>query len=191
MPRRDPRIDAYIARSAAFARPILEHLRALVHRACPDVVETIKWSMPAFEHHGPLANMAAFKAHCTFGFWRGSEVVASGKERDAMGQLGRLVSLADLPADRSFLGYVKKAAELNEKHPKPEIALPEELVAAFALREHARARASFEGFSPSHRREYVEWIVAAKRPATRARRVAQALEWLAEGKHQNWKYERR
>jgi len=200
MPQTDPRVDAYIAKRREFARPILEHLRELVHRGCPEVVETIKWGMPAFEHHGPLANMAGFQAHCTFGFWKGKLVFDSDKESEAMGQLGRLTALDDLPSDRRLVAWVKRAAKLNEsgvklptprKHPKPKIAVPEELTKAFEQKKHAAAKRFFDGLSPSHRREYLEWIVEAKRPETRAKRVATTLEWLAEGKHRNWKYERK
>jgi uncharacterized protein YdeI (YjbR/CyaY-like superfamily) len=193
----DPRVDAYIAKAAPFARPILEKLRELVHLGVPEVVETMKWSSPAFEHHGPLAQMAAFKAHCTFGFWKGSLVTKSAKEGDAMGQFGRIESLADLPPDRVVVEYARKAAALNEsgvkldrpkKHPKPEIPVPDDL--ATALKRSAEARATFDALSPSHRREYLEWIVEAKREETRVRRIATAIEWLAEGKSRNWKYQR-
>jgi len=196
MPTLDPRIDAYIAKAAPFARPILEHLRKLVHDGCPDVVETIKWSAPAFDFEGSLANMAAFKAHVAFGFWKGTLVFESAKEKEAMGQFGRIASLDDLPADRIIVALVKKAAKLNAsgakvprplKHPKPPLATPPDLAAA--LKKNAKARATFEAFSPSHKREYVEWIVDAKTDATRAKRLATTLEWLAEGKSRNWKYQ--
>lgn len=196
MPTLDPRIDAYIAKAAPFARPILEHLRKLVHDGCPDVVETIKWSAPAFDFEGSLANMAAFKAHVAFGFWKGTLVFESAKEKEAMGQFGRIASLDDLPADRTIVALVRKAAKLNAsgakvprplKHPKPPLATPPDLAAA--LKKHAKARATFEGFPPSHKREYVEWIVEAKTDATRAKRLATTLEWLAEGKSRNWKYQ--
>lgn len=202
MPTLDPRIDDYIARAAPFARPILGRLRELVHAGCPEVVETLKWSAPAFGFHGPLAQMAAFKAHCVFGFWKGALVAESLRERPAdaaMGQFGRLASLADLPADEVVLAWTRRAAELNlsgvkaarpPKHPKPEIALPEELRRAFATPAHAAAGEAFAALRPSHRREYLEWIVDAKRPATRAQRVATTLAWLAEGKPLNWKYQR-
>jgi len=195
MARRDPRVDSYIARAAPFARPILEHLRELVHRGDPAITETIKWGMPSFEHGGIVCHMAAFKAHVAFGFWRGDLVGATGKEKEAMGQFGRIVTLDDLPADRTVVALVKKAAALNEqgvpkatkpKRPKPELPVPEDLAAA--LGKNAKARTTFEGFPPSHRREYVEWITEAKTDATRARRVATTLEWLAEGKPRNWKY---
>jgi uncharacterized protein YdeI (YjbR/CyaY-like superfamily) len=197
MGTRDPRIDAYIAKSAPFARPILEKLRELVHRGVPGVVETLKWSAPAFDHHGPLAQMAAFKAHCTFGFWKGALVTETAKEGEAMGQFGRIGSLADLPPDQVIVEHARKAAALNEggvklerpqRRPKPEIPVPSDLAAA--LKRNAKARATFEGFSPSHRREYLEWIVEAKTSDTRARRLATTLEWLAEGKPRNWKYQR-
>jgi hypothetical protein len=197
MVTKDPRIDAYIAKSPEFARPILVKLRALVHRGCPEVVETMKWGSPSFEHHGILGGMAAFKAHCVFGFWKGSLVTATAADRAAMGQFGRLQSLSDLPSDRVIVAWIEKAAGLNEsgvrverprKHPKPAIPLPAELVAAFRARKHARAKAFFESLSPSGRREYLEWITGAKRAETRAQRVAKTLAQLGEGKPHNWKY---
>lgn len=199
MGQRDRRVDAYIARSAEFARPILRHLREVVHAGCPDVTETLKWSMPSFEHEGILCGMAAFKAHATFGFWKHGLVVDQGGERwkEAMGSFGRLTSVRDLPPKAELLRMVRAAARLNEdgvkapqrKHSSREpLAMPPALKAALA--KAPRARKHFESFSPSHRREYMEWIGEAKTEATRDRRLAQALEWLAEGKHRHWKYER-
>jgi uncharacterized protein YdeI (YjbR/CyaY-like superfamily) len=195
---RDPRVDAYIAKSADFAQPILTHLRDVVHEACPNVEETLKWGMPAFMYEGILCGMAAFKAHCTFGFWKGSLVVDSGgKSLDAMWQFGRITKLSDLPPKRTLAGYVKKAMALNEsgakvkarpKRPKKEIAVPGYMTAA--LKKNRKALATFDGFSPSHKREYVEWITEAKGEDTRYRRLAQAIEWMAEGKPRNWKYMR-
>jgi uncharacterized protein YdeI (YjbR/CyaY-like superfamily) len=199
MGTRDPRVDAYIAGSADFARPVLTFLRDVVHGACPDVEETMKWNFPHFLHHGMMCGMAAFKEHCTLGFWKGSLVVpadARGGEA-AMGQLGRITGCADLPTKKVLTGYIKTAMRLNEegvrapgrakpKVPRAEAEVPEDL--AGALRKNRKARASFEGFSPSQRREYVEWITEAKREETRARRVETAVEWLAEGKPRNWKY---
>lgn len=199
MGTRDPRIDAYIARSAEFARPIMEHLRDVVHQACPEVEETLKWGMPHFMYRGMLAGMASFKAHCTFGFWKGSLIGAPDgrKGSEAMGQYGRITSIADLPSKRVLAGYVKQAMKLNESGvktpsrrkgpPKPELPVPPALTAAF--RRNRAARLTFEGFSPSQRREYVEWISGAKGEDTRKRRVATAVEWLAEGKSRNWKYQ--
>jgi uncharacterized protein YdeI (YjbR/CyaY-like superfamily) len=194
----DPRLDAYIAKSAAFAQPILRHLRALVHRGCPEATETIKWSMPFFEYHGLLCNMAAFKAHCAFGFHhQGVDKLlgADGKPDEAMGSLGRITSLAGLPSDATLLRYIKAAAKLNASgtparptpKPKPALATPTDLAAA--LKKNAAAAKTFEDFAPSHRREYIEWITEAKREETRAKRLATAVEWLAEGKARNWKYE--
>ncbi|MBI3416027.1 MAG: YdeI/OmpD-associated family protein [Verrucomicrobia bacterium] len=199
MPAKDPRVDAYIARAADFARPILTHFRRLVHTACPDVVETMKWSFPHFDHRGILCSMAAFKQHCAFGFWKGELIFGKTAAADeAMGHLGRITSLADLPNDGALLGYIRKAAELNEagvKKPQPlrtkvkkELVVPDWLLAA--LRKNKTALATFENFSYSHRKEYVEWLVEAKREETRVKRLAQALVWLAEGKSRNWKYER-
>jgi uncharacterized protein YdeI (YjbR/CyaY-like superfamily) len=198
-PRRDPRIDAYIARSAPFARPILEHLRAVVHAACPEVSETIKWGMPAFEYKGPLAAMAAFKAHATFGFWKGTLILDDPGRRDgeAMGQFGRIASLADLPSKRALTGYLKKAMALNDAGTKvdrrsatPRRAIPMPKDFAAALARSTRARTAFDGMPPSHRREYLEWIVEAKRDETRRRRIATAVAWLTEGKSLRWRYER-
>lgn len=194
---RDPRIDAYIARQADFARPVLEHLRAAVHRACPEAEETLKWSMPNFLYKGKiLANMAAFKAHASFGFWRAGDVVGdTGADRDSMGQFGRVTAVADLPPPAELDAMIRKAMAVIDtgaparpkKPPKPELAAPEDLRAA--LDSSPKAAATFDTFAPSCRREYVEWVVEAKRPETRAKRVAQAVEWMAEGKKRNWKYE--
>jgi uncharacterized protein YdeI (YjbR/CyaY-like superfamily) len=194
----DPRIDAYIARQADFARPILEHLRRIVHEAAPEVEETIKWSMPHFTCGGRLfAGMAAFKAHATFGLWQASSVLGeTGAERDAMGQFGRLASSGDLPPDEALKDIVRRAADEAAKgpkprpkrDPKPELETPREL--DLALDSNPAARATFEGFAPSCRREYVEWVTEAKRPETRDKRIAQAVEWMAQGKKRNWKYEK-
>ncbi|MGE5722252.1 MAG: YdeI/OmpD-associated family protein [Sphingomonadales bacterium] len=196
---RDPRVDAYVDRQAEFARPILTHLRALVHRACPQTDEAIKWGMPAFLSDGKqFAHMAAFKAHASFGLWNGRLVIGGDGSRDeAMGQFGRLTSIDDLPDEATLAALVRKARELRNagvspprrrSQPKPAAETPEDLAAA--LGDRPEAAANFAGFSPSAQREYVEWITEAKRPETRARRVAQAAEWIAEGKKRNWKYER-
>lgn len=194
---RDERIDVYIARQADFARPILEHLRAVVHHACPACEEAIKWSMPAFLYKGKqLAGMAAFKAHATFGFWQRQAVVDGAERKDnAMGQFGRLTSLADLPPPERLAEMVQAAMaaiDAGVKTPraastKPAPDMPEDLAAALAA--SPPAQATYDGFPPSCRREYLEWVVEAKRPETRARRVAQAVEWMAEGKKRHWKYE--
>lgn len=196
MGTRDKRVDAYIAKSADFAKPILEYIRAVVHEACPEVEETIKWGFPNYQYKGMLCSMAAFKEHCTFGFWKGSLVVDAADRRsdDAMGQLGRITKLSDLPPRKKLVAYVKKARELNDAgvkvvrktKPKPALAPPADLLAA--LRKNKKAQAAFEGFPPSHKREYVEWIIDAKTDETRQRRLAQAVEWIAEGKPRNWKY---
>ncbi|NOT06758.1 MAG: hypothetical protein HOP28_00995 [Gemmatimonadales bacterium] len=197
MATKDPRIDAYIAKSAEFARPILAHLRAVVHSACPEVEETLKWSSPTFMYKGILCGFAAFKEHATFGFWKGDLVVdANGKSAEAMGQFGRLTSLKDLPSKRVLAGYVKQAMRLNDagvksprmvKRPKAPFKTPADLTAA--LKKNAAARTTFERFPASAQRDYVEWITEAKQEATRARRLATTVEWLAQGKRRNWKYE--
>jgi uncharacterized protein YdeI (YjbR/CyaY-like superfamily) len=195
---RDPRIDSYIDRQAEFARPILEHLRRIVHEAAPEVEETIKWSMPHFTYKGRLfAGMAAFKAHATFGLWQASAVLGeTGAEREAMGQFGRIASLDDLPPEAQLKAIVRRAAEHAQeppkprpkKPPKPDLETPPELGAA--LDANTAARATFDSFPPGCRREYVEWVVEAKRPETRDKRIAQAVEWMAEGKKRHWKYEK-
>ena len=200
MPQRDPRVDAYIARQADFARPILEHVRAAVHEACPDVEESIKWGMPSFLRGGRiLASMAAFKQHASFGYWQHALVVGEGVPREGMGSYGRLASVADLPPRRTLLAHVRKAMKLVEDGgkspsarkttaPRPPPKVPAELLAA--LKANPAAKAAFDAFPPSHKRDYVEWIVEARREETRARRLAQAVEWMAEGKRRHWKYER-
>ena len=195
---RDPRVDAYIARKAEFARPILEHLRDAVHAACPDCEETLKWSSPTFMYKGEmLASMAAFKAHATFGFWKGSLVVGDTAEQmSAMGQFGRLGSVDDLPPPKILDQLIRKAMTLNEagikvkrpvKHPKPELEMPDDFRAA--LEANPAALAAYESFPPSAKRDYLEWMIEAKRPETRAKRLAQAVEWMAEGKRRHWKYQ--
>jgi uncharacterized protein YdeI (YjbR/CyaY-like superfamily) len=198
MGTQDPRIDAYIAKSAAFAKPILTHLRKVVHSACPDVEETMKWSFPHFMYKGMLCSMASFKEHCAFGFWKNSLIVQNGGKatEEAMGQFGRITKLADLPSQAVLSGYIKQAMKLNDdgvktparsKPARPkEVVVPDDLTAALAR--NKAAGATFEGFSPSHKREYVEWITEAKTEATRARRLETAMEWMAEGKPRNWKY---
>lgn len=198
MGQRSPRIDAYIARQADFARPILTRLRDLVHETCPEVEEKIKWGMPSFEYHGILCSMAAFKAHATFGFWKHDLVIgADEKSRQAMGSFGRLTSVEQLPAKRRFVAWMRRAMKLNEdgvKTPREKSTArkPIPAPAAFkaALAASPKARATFDAFPPSCKREYLEWITGAKRDETRDRRIKTAIEWLAQGKRRNWKYER-
>jgi uncharacterized protein YdeI (YjbR/CyaY-like superfamily) len=197
--RTDPRVDEYIAKSAPFARPILKRIRAAVHAGCPDVEETMKWSFPHFMHHGILCSMASFKAHCAFGF--GKEEVMTGTNGPGeitTAQFGRVTSVKDLPVRSAFLRLVREAAKLNEDGAKPPVPpvsdksrtvrAPADLLAA--LKNNARARAAYDEMSPSHKREYIEWVTEAKRDETRKQRVAAAVEWMAEGRIRNWKYVR-
>ena len=195
MDHRDPRVDAYIEKSAEFARPILTRLREIVHAACPEAEETIKWGAPYFDYRGPICGMVAFKRHCAFVFWKDTLIVENPSE-EAMGQLGRIESLSDLPPKKTLTAWVKKAARLNEKgvtaprsvrRPKPPVKVSADFEKA--LKKNTRAQAVFEAFSPSHRREYVEWIEEAKREETRTKRLAKAIEWMAEGKPRHWKYQ--
>jgi len=198
MGKKDARFDAYIKRAAPFAQPILTKLRQQIHAACPDVVETVKWGHPSFEYKGILCGMAAFKQHAAFGFWKHDLVVGKGTRSDeAMGSFGRLTSVSELPPAARFAGWVRKAMELNDagiqvervktRRKKPITMHPD---FAKALAKDKKARAHFDAFSPSHQREYMEWVGDAKQDATRERRIATAIEWLAQGKSRNWKYER-
>jgi uncharacterized protein YdeI (YjbR/CyaY-like superfamily) len=203
----NPKVDAYLSKVQPFAQPILAHLRALVHNACPEVEETMKWSRPFFVYRSAiLCNMSAFKEHCSFGFW-GEEIGAVLRQAavvkdGSMGSLGRITSVADLPADKKMLGWIRQAATFVDSGPytspiaarhkvvkpaKRSLETPEEFGAA--LQRNKKAAAVFAAFSPSCKREYVEWIVEAKRPETRDKRIATAVEWIAEGKERNWKYQ--
>ncbi len=193
---RDQRVDAYIARQADFARPILEHIRAAMHAAGPEIDEDIKWGMPAFTYKGKsLAGMAAFKAHATLGFWDREEVRGPDAKEGAMGDFGRIASIADLPGEAALADLIRRGAALidagarpvRNKSVKSPIAMPDDLAAALAA--NAAAQASYDGFPPSAQREYLEWVTEAKRPETRAKRLALAVEWMAEGKRRHWKHE--
>jgi uncharacterized protein YdeI (YjbR/CyaY-like superfamily) len=203
----DPKIDAYIEKAQPFAQPILTHLRKLMHKACPDAEEAVKWGHPFFLYRGTiLGHMAAFKQHCSFGFWgeeigavlRDAKVVQDG----GMGSLGRITTVKDLPSEKEMVGWIRQASALIDagehtsimasrnkvvKAPKPAPKASPEFVVA--LKKNKKASAVFEAFSPSCKREYVEWIAEAKRDDTRDKRIAQAVEWIAEGKQRNWKYQ--
>jgi uncharacterized protein YdeI (YjbR/CyaY-like superfamily) len=202
----NPKVDAYLAKAQPFAQPIMEHLRELVHKACPEIEETIKWSRPFFEYRGSiLCNMSAFKEHCSFGFW-GEEIGAVLREagvakEGGMGTLGRITSVADLPSDKKMLGWIRQAAAFvdsgeytspiaaRHKVVKPKASLETPAEFAAAIKRNKKAAAVFAAFSPSSKREYVEWIADAKRPETRDKRIATAVEWIAAGKQRNWKYQ--
>ncbi len=199
----DQRIDAYIAKAQPFARPILEHLRQCVHEACPDIEETLKWSAPAYTLRGKIVCItASFKAHCAVSFWaKEMEAVLAAEgigAREGMGNLGKVTSLEDLPAKAKLKRFIKQAAEFAIAPPsgrppprtvRPAPPTPPELSAALAQKQHAKAAATWKDASPSMKREYIEWITEAKQEATRARRLATTLEWLAQGKSRNWKYQ--
>ena len=199
-PTSDTRIDAYIAKSAPFAQPILKRLRKTIRAGCPVVQETIKWSCPTFMYGGSiLCNMAAFKEHVTFGFWhQGMKKVLAdlgAKSDEAMGSFGRIRAISDLPDEPTLSRLIAEAMRLNDAggptrakpKAKPELEGPPELAAA--LKANPAAGTQFSKFSPSHRREYVQWIAEAKRDETRQKRIKTAIEWLTEGKSRNWKYE--
>jgi uncharacterized protein YdeI (YjbR/CyaY-like superfamily) len=201
----NPQVDVYLDNAATFAIPILLHLRALVHKACPEVEETMKWSRPFFLYQGTImANISAFKEHCTFGFW-GQEMSdaltkAGALKDDAAGSFGRIATKKDLPSDKVMLDLIRHAAKLigtgqstsiiagrpARKAVKPPLKVPAEFAAA--LKKDKKAASIFDAFSPSCQHEYVEWIADAKRIETRDKRIATAVEWIAEGKQRHWKY---
>ena len=199
MAKKDPRVDAYIEKSAPFAQPILRHLRKLVHKTCPSVKETMKWSFPHFDYEGMFCGMAAFKQHCSFGFWKAALMQDADKlldkQNEAMGHLGKITSLKELPPDKKIVTYILEAMKLNEekikvvkkKKPSPKkIESPGYFMDALCANKQALAH--FERFSNSDKKEYVEWITEAKREETRSKRLAEAVEWIAEGKKRYWKY---
>ena len=196
----DKRIDAYIAKAPEFARPILDFIRETVHEAVPETEETVKWGMPFFECKGILCGMSAFKAHCALVLWKSKHILPDGqKSAGAMGAFGRLTSVKDLPPKKVLIGYFKKARQLNEdgvgspiaarsKREKKELVVPPYFLSA--LKKNKKAKSTFEGFTYAKQKDYVEWITEAKTEETRRKRLATSLEWLAEGKSRNWKYER-
>lgn len=198
MPSTDPRIDAYIANAGRFARPILTHLRRLIHATCPAVKESIKWSSPFYEYKGILAATPSFKAHCKLVLWKSKLVFKDLPAKDNPDKkLRNLTSLADLPSERILTNCLKRAVALNEstvklaskpKARREPLKIPDDFLAA--LKRNRKAVAAFPKLSPSCRREYVDWIVEAKREETREKRVATALEWIAEGKPRHWKYKK-
>ncbi len=203
MATKDKRIDAYIAKSAEFAKPILNHLRELVHKTCPGVEEKMKWSFPHFDYKGEMmCSMAAFKQHAVFGFWKASlmkdpVLQETAKSEVAMGHLGRITSLKDLPPDKKITGWIKEAMKLNEEgkkvvKAKPVVTKELEVPAFFitAVKKNKKALATFEAFPSSAKKDYVQWVTEAKTEETREKRLTQSIEWMAEGKRRNWKYER-
>jgi len=203
MGNKDKRVDDYISKSADFAKPILNHLRKLVHTACPDVNETIKWGFPHFDYKGMMCSMASFKNHCAFGFWKAAlmkdaELLKSNNE-NAMGHAGKIENLANLPSDKIIIAQIKEAMRLNDEgiklperktaDKKTEITVPDAL--ATELIKYKKASAAFNNLSPSHKREYIEWIEEAKTDTTKNKRILTTIEWLTEGKTRNWKYSKK
>jgi uncharacterized protein YdeI (YjbR/CyaY-like superfamily) len=204
MGKKDPRVDAYISKSQEFARPILEYIRETVHKASPDVEETIKWGFPHFDYKGMMCSMASFKQHCAFNFWKASimkdpEKILDVKRENAMGHFGRIVSIKNLPKNKIFVKYIKEAAKLNDDEIKlpakgkskenKELVIPDYFTNK--LKKNKKASATFTVFSNSHKKEYLEWISEAKTDETRDKRIQTTIEWLAKGKSRNWKYEKK
>jgi uncharacterized protein YdeI (YjbR/CyaY-like superfamily) len=204
MGKKIKQVDAYIAKSADFAKPILRHLRELVHKACPEVQEVIKWGFPNFDYKGVMCSMAAFKEHCSFGFWKASfmrdpKKILQVSDRGSMGNFDRISSLKDLPTDKILIDFIKQSAELNDKGvkrkvkvtPKGSKSIDTPDYFAKALKKNKVAEEIFENFAYSHRKEYIMWFEEAKTEDTRNKRIAQAIEWISEGKGRNWKYEKK
>ena len=205
MAKKEKAIDTYIAKSAGFAKLILNHIRELVHKTCPDVEEKMKWSFPHFDYRGEMmCSMAAFKQHAVFGFWKAAlmkdpVLIENAKSEVAMGHLGRLASVKDMPSDKKITAWIKEAMQLNDKGiklpSKSKSAVKKELVVPDyfikALSKNKKANQVFENFAYSHKKEYLEWITEAKTEETRNKRMATALEWMAEGKSRLWKYEKK
>ena len=204
MAKIDKRVDAYIKKAQPFAQPILKHLRKLVHRACPEVVETIKWGFTSFDHKGPFCSMASFKQHVAFGFWKYKLIkdpknylgVRSNEGGDAMGNMGRISGLKDLPPDKILLDFIKQAKKLNDdgvklpsKPQKPQVELVIPAYFKAAVKNNKKTLAAFNAFSYSNKKEYVSWVTEAKTEETRNARLELAVEWMSEGKRRNWKYE--
>lgn len=203
--KKEPRVDAYISKAQPFAQPVLKHLRELVHKTCPDVEEKIKWGFPHFDYKGgPMCHMASFKQHCAFGFWKAElmkgaeQLIDNAKSEVAMGHMGRITSLEDLPSDKKLTAYIKEAMRLNDagikvqkklvEGDKKELATPDYLSAA--LKKNKKAKETFDAFSYSNKKEYITWLEDAKTETTRTKRLADAVEWMSEGKSRNWKYQK-
>ena len=202
MGKKEKIVDAYIAKAADFARPILNHIRELVHKTCPEVEEKMKWSFPHFDYKGEMmCSMAAFKQHAVFGFWKASlmkdpVLAETAKSEVAMGHLGRLTAIKDLPADKKMTAWIKEAMALNDKGiklaakpkttDKKEMVVPDYFIKA--LSKNKKAKQTFESFAYSHKKEYLQWIAEAKTEETRNKRIAAAIEMMSEGKSRNWKY---
>ena len=203
MGKRSPRVDEYIVKAADFAKPILEHVRELVHKGCPEVEETIKWGMPSFEYKGPFFGIASFKEHCSIGFWKAKLLKdpnhhlspRANQGGEAMGNFGKIKNIKDLPPNKVLLDFIKQAKKLNDDGvklpPRPKKTSKKLVVPTYfsvAINSNKKALATFNAFSPSNKKEYVQWVTEAKTEATREKRLKTALKWMAEGKIRNWKY---
>lgn len=205
MSKKDPRVDAYILLSGEFAKPILRHFRALVHKTCKESVETIKWGFPHFMYKGKnMCYMASFKKHCAIGFWKAAlmkqseDLLKQAAREEAMGHLGKISNIKDLPKAAILTSLIKEAMRVNElglKVPTPAkpakkmaVKVPSYLNAAFTT--HSLAAKQFALFSPSQKKEYVSWLEEAKTESTRLKRLEIALTWISEGKDRHWKYKK-
>jgi uncharacterized protein YdeI (YjbR/CyaY-like superfamily) len=199
----NPELDDYLAKSAGFAKPIMQHLRELLHETCPEIVEEIKWGIPHFDYKGEMMCIfAAHKNHCSFTFWKES-LMSDQKFKEnpslqaSKRYLGKIISLSDLPSDKQLVAYIKEAMALNEngvklvprKSEKPKnIAIPDYFAKELAAK--PKVKKIFDSKSDSFRKDYLVWITDAKTETTRQKRIAESLEWIAEGKGRFWKYDK-
>jgi uncharacterized protein YdeI (YjbR/CyaY-like superfamily) len=196
-------IDNYISKSAGFAKPVLRYLRKLVHDTCPDSEEKMKWGMPYFDYKGEMmCSMAAFKQHAVFSFWKAALMkdkilLENARSEVAMGHLGKITSLKDLPSDKKVIAWIKEAMKLNDEGKKlikakpvtqKELIIPDYFITA--VKKNKKAWATFNDFSLAAKKEYLQWVTEAKAEATRNKRLLHSIEWMAEGKKRNWKYEK-
>lgn len=194
-------IDNYIAGKAPFAQEILTHLRQIIHNAAPDITETIKWRQPCFEHNGLVCSVAAFKKHVTFSFFKGkllndSNNIFPTSDNNELTSL-KFSVLADIPQDDILTAFIQQAIALNadsnckrkstQRKDKDTLVMPNDLAAALAST--PAAQSTFNNFSYSKQKDYIEWLTSAKRETTRVTRLATTVQWLSEGKARNWKYE--
>ena len=199
MGNRNKLIDEYIEKAAPFAKPILSHIRELIHEAWPEIEETIKWKVPVYEYKGIVCATGAFKTHCAFNFFKAKLMkdpyhVFSEQFSDAAGQFGKLLTVSDLPSDSILREYIQEAAKLNtdkikgpaKKKEDADHLIPNDL--SIALKNNPIAQKQFETMSLGYKKEYIDWLLDAKMDATRQKRLETAIEWIAEGKPRNWKY---
>jgi len=202
--KKNPKVDAYILNTAPFAQPILNELRATLETAEPELEETIKWGFPCFTFQSKLiCSFSAYKNHCVFRFWQGSNLkdsagILTKVGETEMGELSKIKNLEDLPNSEILINYIREAIELSKKKSTKTIVSEKKItidLKSYDLQEifssFPKQAEKFDTFSPSHRKEYISWINEAKTEDTKLKRIKTMMEWLLEGKSRNWKYEKK